>query len=110
MITRLLPYLFIIGIVILIIYLNNRSLKRDPKFIKVPLPGDRKAVTMPPFGVYIEPDVAKDPSVIKHEMCHWDQYQDKGLIDFYREYFHLKANNDYQNNPMEQECFIAEKS
>jgi len=108
MITRLLPYLLVLGIVLVIIYLNRRSLKSDPKFIKMNLPGDRKAVTMPPFGVYIEPEHKDDEMVIKHEMCHWQQYQDRGLVDFYRDYFRMKANNDYENNPMEQECFIAE--
>lgn len=108
MVLRYLPILLILAAVLYVIYRNKRSMKSDPKFITMPLPGDRKAVTMPPFGIYVEKDVKDNPQVIKHEKCHWDQYQRKGLVDFYKEYIKLKSNHDYNDNPMEQECFIAE--
>ncbi len=105
---KYLPLILIVGMILFVILLNKRSIKSGPKFITMPLPGDRKAVTMPPFGIYIEKDVENDEQVIKHEECHWKQYQDKGLFDFYKEYFRHKSNHDYNDNPMEQECFIAE--
>lgn len=108
MVLRWLPILLIVAIVLYVVFLNKKSIKSDAKFITMPLPGDRKAVTMPPFGVYIEKNVENNEQVIKHEKCHWKQYQKKGLIDYYKDYFHLKANHDYNDNPMEQECFIAE--
>jgi len=107
---KYLPLMLAVGIVLYVVFLNSSAKNREPKFITMPLPGDRKAVTMPPFGVYIEKDVKDNEQVIKHEKCHWKQYQDKGLINFYKEYIQLKANHDYNDNPMEQECFIAEMS
>lgn len=110
MVLRFLPIILIVAMVLYIVLKNKKSMNSEPKFITMPLPGDRKAVTMPPFGVYIEKDVENDQAVIKHEKCHWNQYQRKGLIDFYKEYISLKSDHDYNDNPMEQECFIAEMS
>ena len=108
MVLRFLPVIVIVGLILYVILLNKSAQKKDPKFITMPLPGNRKAVSMPPFGVYIEKDVENDEKVIKHEKCHWKQYQDKGLIDYYKEYFSLNSKYDYEDNPMEKECFIAE--
>jgi len=108
MVLRILPIILIVIIIVGLMFWNKKAQGKDPKLIVLPLPGNRKAVTMPPFGVYIEPDVKNNDSVIKHEYCHWRQYQDKGLINFYKDYFKMKANFNYEENPMEQECFMAE--
>ncbi len=108
MVLRLLPLILILVVVVALFCMNKRSKKTDPKIMMLPLPGDRMAVTMPPFGIYVEPEYKNTDAIIKHEKCHWQQYQDKGLFNFYRDYFRMKANYDYKDNPMEQECFIAE--
>lgn len=102
------PVLMIAAVVLFVWYLDRKAKEADPRWMVMPLPGDRKAVTMPPFGIYIEPDAEDVPEIRKHEMCHWNQYKEKGLVDFYREYFNHKGQHDYENNPMEQACFIAE--
>ena len=110
MVLRLLPLWLIVALVIWLIYLNRKAMKNEPRIISMPLPGDRKAVTMPPFGIYVEPESKDNPEVLKHEECHWKQYHDKGLIEFYKDYFRLKSLYDYGENPMEVECFIAQQS
>lgn len=105
---KMLPVLFILVVILIILTMNYYAMENGPRWIVKDLPGDRKAVTMPPFGIYIEPDSQNNDQIRKHELCHWQQYERKGLYDFYRDYFKLNAKYDYEDNPMEQECFIAE--
>lgn len=51
------------------------------------LPGSIMAMTIPPFGIYIE-DAYRDEgdakgSILAHERIHWLQYQERGLLGFY---------------------------
>ncbi len=106
---KYLPLILVAAIIGYIIWLNFRNKTgRAPKWYTTNLPGDRKAVTMPPFGIYIEPDVKNNEEIKRHEQCHWKQYQEKGLIKFYSDYFKLKKQHQYTENPMEVECFNAQ--
>lgn len=103
------PVILVLIVIGYIVWLNYRNkTTRDPRWYVMNLPGDRKAVTMPPFGIYIEPDAKNVDEIKKHEQCHWKQYQDKGLIKFYADYFKLKRLHEYSENPMEVECFNAQ--
>lgn len=109
LIMKYLPLLLVVAIVAYIVWLNYRNkTTREPKWFVTDLPGDRKAVTMPPFGIYIEPDAQNSAEIVKHEKCHWKQYQQKGLLKFYSDYFKLKKLYEYSENPMETECFAAQ--
>ncbi len=54
------------------------------------LPGKIMAVTIPPFGIYIEQKYQtegdKPGSILAHERIHWLQYQERGFLKFYYEY------------------------
>lgn len=109
LIMKYLPLILVLGIIAYVIWLNYRNQNgRAPKWYTVNLPGNRKAVTMPPFGIYIEPDAKNVAEITRHEQCHWQQYQQKGLVKFYSDYFKLKKLHPYEQNPMEVECFNAQ--
>lgn len=98
----------IIVFIVAVVIINGVAIKKDARIITMPLPGDRQAITMPPFGIFVEKEFQNNLIVIKHEECHWRQYQKKGLLNFYADYIKLKRRHSYQDNPMESECFISQ--
>ena len=98
------PSVFIIIILIL-------NLIKHPFVYYLPfnIPGDLKASTIPPFGIFIESkyqnENSNEPcSLIKHEMVHWEQYKRMGLISFYYNYLKCYINSGRVNNWMEEEA------
>ena len=49
-----------------------------------------------------------DERLIKHEMKHWEQYQQMGFFKFYLLYAWYSLRYGYTNNPMEIEARKAE--
>ena len=65
-------------------------------------------ITLPPFGIYILSERINDQRLNKHEMQHWKQYQQMGLIKFYLTYIWYNIRYGYTNNPMEIDARSAE--
>lgn len=71
------------------------------------LPGKIMAMTIPPFGIFIEQRYISEGSesgtILAHERIHWLQYQERGLFKFYYEYFgglikHGRLYNDLEKD------------
>jgi hypothetical protein len=67
-----------------------------------------KAITLPPFGIFITWDRFNSPSLRRHEMVHWKQAQEFGIVMFYAKYLFFQVRYGYWNNPMEVEARKAE--
>jgi len=102
----------IIAIVIVLLYLvyiNEKGKKKPAKvrYVNI-LPPPRQAMTIPPFGVFILEKHRGSEVIHRHEKCHWQQYQEKGLLSFYTDYFGHTIEHGYSGNEMEKECYIKE--
>lgn len=69
------------------------------------------AITLPPFGVFVRPDMYSDRTpgflkdLLQHEIVgHWAQYQRMGLFTFYGKYLWYTLRYGYHLNPMEVEA------
>lgn len=82
-------------------------IKPAPKFLRWIL---RKfdAITLPPFGIYVKAERMNDEVLIRHEMCHWGQYERMGAVKFYVMYLWYSMRYGYWNNPMEIEARKAQ--
>ena len=77
----------------------------NPKiFVKKKLSGNYNARTIPPFGIWITEAQKNNQELIKHELIHWKQYQQKGLLKFYLDYKKQLDQYGYDNMPMEIEA------
>lgn len=65
-------------------------------------------VTLPPLGIYILAERINEAPLIRHEQCHWRQYERMGAIRFYVGYIALWVRYGYQNHPWEVEAREAE--
>lgn len=79
---------------------NQYRIKREPPIYFNNIPG-WKANTIPPFGIFINPNYKDDVVILEHEKRHWKQYQEVGLVGFYWSYAFHTLNSGYKNNPME---------
>jgi len=68
------------------------------------LPTPRRAMTIPPFGIYIKKEYADNEVLLKHELCHWSQYRNRGLFTFYLDYLTQFGFVGYDKMPMEVNC------
>ena len=72
------------------------------------IPGSQMAITLPPFGIFIESTYKKEEknpcSVYQHEKIHWIQYQRMGLFKFYYTYLNLYLKSGRIYNWMEEEA------
>ncbi|MFH1178292.1 MAG: hypothetical protein V1711_01015 [bacterium] len=61
---------------------------KNPKvyYVRRILPPYR-AMTIPPFGIFISLQYKDDEKILNHEMVHWKQYQEMGFLTFYFKYF-----------------------
>lgn len=82
-------FLLLIGITIiccLSIFKNERVI-----YLPFNIPGKQMAITIPPFGMFIESRYKKEGSlqgsVLSHERIHWAQFRRMGLFSFYYQYF-----------------------
>ncbi len=66
---------------------------------------DKKdAISVPPFFIYIRKDLRDNEDVIKHEECHWQQYERMGFLKFWSAYFKEQFGG-YEDNELENECY-----
>ena len=76
-------FFFIVTIIIVIL-----SIFKNERIIYLPfnIPGKQMAVTIPPFGIFIESKYKHEGnrpgSVLSHEKVHWRQFRRMGLLSF----------------------------
>ena len=67
-----------------------------------------RAMTIPPFGIFVSQQHKTDIKILNHEMVHWRQYQEMGFFIFYFKYFFQLLTNGYNKMPMEIEARFEE--
>lgn len=67
-----------------------------------------KGITLPPFGIFITEDRIDSERLRKHELAHWKQAQELGVVKFYAKYLWFNMRYGYRENPMEVEARQAE--
>jgi hypothetical protein len=67
-----------------------------------------KGITLPPFGIFITEDRIDNERLRKHELAHWKQAQELGVLKFYSKYLWYNLRYGYRENPMEVEARQAE--
>lgn len=78
---------------------------KKPKiyYVKWVIPPFR-AMTIPPFGIFIKAEFKDDKQIINHDLIHWKQYRRMGLFMFYFRYFIQLIIIGYDTMPMEMEA------
>ena len=60
-----------------------------------------RAMTIPPFGIFVRKDHKNNEKILNHDIVHWKQYQRMGLLRFYFQYFKEFIIFGYDKMPME---------
>lgn len=74
------------------------------KYVNWLLPPFR-AMTVPPFGIFIKKEFKADKQILEHDLIHWAQYQRMGLFLYYFRYFMQLLLIGYDTMPMEMEAW-----
>ena len=94
----------ILGMAAFMIYNAWKKNKNPSIYITNKLPKNFNATTIPPFGIYINESEKDNQALIKHELIHWKQYQEKGLLHYYLDYFRQLKKFGYDKMPMEEDA------
>ena len=65
-------------------------------------------IALPPAAIYILPHRLDDARLRRHEMEHWRQYRERGVVRFYVGYLYQVARYGYWDAPMERQARAAE--
>lgn len=88
-ILKILLAVFIIVLATLLYSLFQIKKSAPVKYVRN-IPGSLMAMTIPPFGIFIEEKYIDEGdgkgSILAHERIHWLQYQERGLAGFYFAY------------------------
>jgi len=92
------------------LYLKNQISKKSvPEiFYCKSLPFGFNACTVPPFGVFILESEKNNMYLLEHELIHWKQYQELGLINYCIRYQNEIKHFGYDKAPMEIEARFFE--
>ena len=63
-----------------------------------------RAMTVPPFGIFIKKKFKGDLQILEHDKIHWSQYKRMGLFMYYFRYFTQLIIIGYDTMPMEMEA------
>lgn len=66
-------------------------------------------IALPPFGIFILAERLHQDWLIRHEQCHWAQWQRLGTVRFYATYLWGLLRYGYRNHPLEIEARAAEQ-
>lgn len=67
-----------------------------------------RAITIPPFGIFIKKKHKGNQKLLNHDLVHWQQYQRMGLFMFYFKYLKQFLTYGYDKMPMEIEARYEE--
>ena len=81
------------------------EIKKHPKVFYVDwvIPPFR-AMTIPPFGIFIKHIYKGDNQILSHDLIHWKQYERMGLLMYYFRYLAQIILIGYETMPMEMEA------
>ena len=99
--------IIIICIIILVIVFYNyyqRNRSDVPVFYKKKLIRNYNARTVPPFGIFIKDSEKGNKDLLNHELVHWEQYRELGLLKYYGGYLTQMGKYGYDKMPMEIEA------
>jgi hypothetical protein len=85
---------------------NVRSkIKKQPKIFypKYVVPPFR-AMTIPPFGIFVKHEFKNDNQILAHDLVHWQQYERMGIVMYYFRYLIQLLLIGYDTMPMEMEA------
>jgi len=77
----------IVGIIGLVFLLYVIVKKDHVYYLPFNIPGNQMAITIPPFGMFIEGHLKGNDELVRHEQVHWSQYERMGFFTFYATYF-----------------------
>jgi hypothetical protein len=79
--------------------------KKQPKiyYVSWVIPPFR-AMTVPPFGIFVKKKFKGDKQILNHDLIHWKQYKRMGLFMYYFRYFMQLLLIGYDTMPMEMEA------
>lgn len=97
----------VVGLAFIFYNANQRSKSSSVYFVKN-LAGNYNARTIPPFGIYVKESEKNNQELINHELVHWKQYQEKGLLNYYFSYANQMKQYGYDKMPMEKEARVNE--
>lgn len=63
-----------------------------------------RAMTIPPFGIFIKKEFKDNDQILNHDLIHWQQYKRMGLFMYYFRYFFQLITIGYDTMPMEMEA------
>lgn len=88
---------------------NRKQIEKLPDIILVDsLPGNMNAICFPPVGIFLTREQADNMNLIEHEIVHWQQYQELGLLPFYLSYAGQYCLYGYDQMKMEQDARFIE--
>lgn len=62
------------------------------------------ARTIPPLGIFIKKSQKNNTALLNHELIHWNQFKNLGLLGFYTTYITEHIKNGYDLNRLEIEA------
>jgi hypothetical protein len=68
-----------------------------------------RAMTIPPFGIFILNKYKGDNQILQHDLIHWQQYKRMGIFMYYFRYIIQLIIIGYDTMPMEMEARQHEK-
>ena len=96
------------GLIGFALYNEIQKSKKPNVYYKKTLAKNYNAQTIPPFGIYILESEKNNINLLEHELIHWKQYQQKGLLNFYLDYYTQFKSVGYDSMPMEIEARFCE--
>jgi hypothetical protein len=100
--------LIIGGVIGFVIYNEIQKSNKPKVYYRKTLSNNYNARTIPPFGIYILESQKDNLELLNHELIHWKQYQEKGLVNFYLDYLTQYNAYGYDEMPMEFDARINE--
>jgi hypothetical protein len=102
----------LIGTALVAVHLILRSRREgEPDIFYVDqIPGNFNGICLPPLGIFINEKNMGNTELLKHEMVHWRQYQQRGLGGYYYEYLRDFFKVGYDAHPMEKEARANESA
>ncbi|MGG8495969.1 hypothetical protein ACQY1Q_06110 [Tenacibaculum sp. TC6] len=91
------------------LYCLDKRLKKQVKVYYVDsMPFGFNGLAIPPFGIFIDKKHKGNKNLLLHEIVHWKQFQENGLLLFLIKFFFYQIKYGYDKNPMEIEARFNE--
>lgn len=96
---------FLYALGALVVYtMYRRYSNKTPIYYIDYIAANFNARTIPPFGIFIKKSEKNNTELLKHELIHWNQFKNLGLLGFYSTYITEHIKNGYDLNRLEIEA------